>query len=148
MGIDVQCGGGRHMADDGGQRLDVHAVFQRVGGEGMPQVVKADVLAVRPIQNLGQLLPDGGRVQWGVLLFRRREHPPGTDALPVVSQDTQNGGWQDDAPTRALCLRGGDHQFPAHPLDLPFDPQYSCAEIQVIPLEGQDLAPAQTSREF
>lgn len=69
MGIDVQCGGGRHMADDGGQRLDVHAMFQRVGGEGMPQVVKADVLAVRPIQNLGQLLPDGGWVQWGVLLF-------------------------------------------------------------------------------
>ena len=114
----------------------------------MPQIVKADVLAVCPVQNLGQLLPDGGRVQWGVLLFRRGEHPPGTDDLPVVSQDTQNGGRQDDAPTRALRLRGGDHKFSAHPLDLPLDPKCSCAEIQIIPLEGQDLAPAQAGGEF
>ena len=75
------------MADDGGQRLDVHAVFQRVGGEGMPQVVKADVLAVRPIQNLGQLLPDGGRVRGGSPPFSER----GTSTWNGCSADSLAG---------------------------------------------------------
>ena len=36
MGVSVQRGGAGHMAQDSGQRLDVHPVGQGVGGEGVP----------------------------------------------------------------------------------------------------------------
>ena len=36
VGVGVQGGGAGHMADNGAQRLDVHAVFQGGGGEGVP----------------------------------------------------------------------------------------------------------------
>lgn len=36
MGVDVQGSGAGHMADDGGEGLDIHAVLQGGGGEGMP----------------------------------------------------------------------------------------------------------------
>ena len=36
MGVGVQRGRAGHMAQDGGQRLDVHPVGQGVGGEGVP----------------------------------------------------------------------------------------------------------------
>lgn len=36
MGVGVQRGSAGHMAQDGGQRLDVHPVGQGIGGEGMP----------------------------------------------------------------------------------------------------------------
>ncbi len=39
VGVDVQRGGGGHMAQDGGESLDVHAVFQSVGSESVPKLV-------------------------------------------------------------------------------------------------------------
>ena len=51
VGVGVQRGGAGHMADDGGQRLDVHSVLQGGGGEGVPQVVEPQTLALRPLQH-------------------------------------------------------------------------------------------------
>ena len=50
------------MADDGGEGLDVHAVFQRCGGKSVPQIVKPDVLAVGPFQYGGQPFADSGGI--------------------------------------------------------------------------------------
>ena len=36
VGVDVQSGGRRHMAQHGGESLHIHAVGQRQGREGMP----------------------------------------------------------------------------------------------------------------
>lgn len=44
MGVDVQCGATGHMADNGGERLYIHTVFQRGGSEGVPQVMETDGL--------------------------------------------------------------------------------------------------------
>ena len=41
---DIHSGLGADMAYHGGQRLDVHAVFNRHGGEGVAQVVEAHLL--------------------------------------------------------------------------------------------------------
>ena len=35
MGVDIQGGGCRHMAQHGGEGLHIHAVLQRQGGKGM-----------------------------------------------------------------------------------------------------------------
>ena len=47
MSIDVQSCGGGNMADDIRECLDVRAVFQGCGGEGVPQIVEPDVFASR-----------------------------------------------------------------------------------------------------
>ena len=62
MGVDIECCGGGHMTDDGGECLDVHAVLQRCGGEGVPQIVKPDVFAVCPFQYGGQTLSDSSGI--------------------------------------------------------------------------------------
>ena len=49
--INVQRGRRRHMAQHGGEGLDVHAVFQGHGGEGVAQIVEADLLTPGPLQN-------------------------------------------------------------------------------------------------
>lgn len=41
MGVSVQRGGAGHMAQDSGQRLDVHPIGQGVGGEGVTKLVEA-----------------------------------------------------------------------------------------------------------
>ena len=58
------------MTDDGGESLDVHAVFQRCGCEGVPQIVKSDVFAVSPFQYGGQPLADSGGVSGRVMIQR------------------------------------------------------------------------------
>ena len=42
MGVSIQRGGAGHMAQDSGQRLDVHLVGQGVGGEGVPILYSKD----------------------------------------------------------------------------------------------------------
>src|SRR5699024_12553528 len=49
------------MADDGAQGLDVHAVFQGGGGEGVPQIVEPQMPALRSLQHCLEPLSDGGR---------------------------------------------------------------------------------------
>ena len=64
------------MADDGGQRFDVHAVFQGGGSEGVPQVMESQPFTLCPLQYCLEPLPDGCRVHRGVFLDRGGKHPP------------------------------------------------------------------------
>lgn len=65
VGVYVQRSAAGHMADDGGQGLDVHAVFQRGGSEGVAQVVETDVLALGPLQDGVEPFSNGGGVSGG-----------------------------------------------------------------------------------
>ena len=87
-----------HMADNGAQRLDVHAVFQGGGGEGVPQIMEPQALALRPFQHRLKPLPDGGRVQRGVLLHGRGEHPPGVDTIFIGLEHVQDRGGEEHRP--------------------------------------------------
>ena len=98
MGVDIQGRGTGHMADDGGQSLDVHAVLQGVGGKGMTQVVKPQMLTPSPFQHSGQLFPYRRRVQGRIRFLRRREHPAGGAAFPVPRQNIQDRPRQDHTP--------------------------------------------------
>ena len=88
MGVDVQGGGTGHMADDGGEGLDIHAVLQGGGGEGVAQVMEADVLTIGPFQNRGQSFPHCRWVHGRILFDWGGEHPPGVAGLVVGLQDT------------------------------------------------------------
>src|SRR5699024_7333594 len=68
-------------------------------------------------------------------------HPPGGDALPVLFQYLQDRCGQENAPAGGPGLGLGDHQFSPDTLDLPLYSQHPSPEIQIVPLEGQDLAP-------
>ena len=46
MSVDVQRGAAGHMADDRGKGLHIHAVLQGGSGEGMPQIMEANMLAL------------------------------------------------------------------------------------------------------
>ena len=83
VGVGVQGGGAGHMADDGAQGLDVHAMLQGGGGEGVPQIMEPQALALRPFQHRLEPLSDGGRVQRRVLFYRGGEHPSGVDSFLV-----------------------------------------------------------------
>ena len=69
MSVDIECCCGGNMTDDGGQGFDVHAVFQRCGGECVPEIVKPNVLAVGPFQYGGQPLADSRGISGGVAVY-------------------------------------------------------------------------------
>ena len=62
MGVDIQRGAAGHVADDSAQRLDVHSMLQRGGGEGVPEIVEPEALTLRPLQHYLEPFPDGGRI--------------------------------------------------------------------------------------
>lgn len=143
MGVDIQRGAAGHVADDGAQRLDVHSVLQRGGGEGVPEIVEPEALTLRPLQHCLEPFPDGGRIHGGILLDRGGEHPAGMNGLLVIPEYLQHRGWEEYRPIVGPGLGWRGHQFAPYPVNLPLYPQRPGAEVQVPPLEGQDLAPAQ-----
>ena len=52
MAVDIERGLRADVADHGRKRLDIHAVFECHGSEGVAQVVEADLLALRSLQYL------------------------------------------------------------------------------------------------
>lgn len=62
MGIDVQRSAAGHVPDDGGECLDVHAVFQRGRYECVTQVVESDLFASSPFQGDLQPPSDSGGI--------------------------------------------------------------------------------------
>ena len=63
------------MADDGGERLDVHPVLKGRGGECMAEIVEPHVPALRPLEDLLHCVVYIMRVHGGILIDRGGEHP-------------------------------------------------------------------------
>lgn len=70
MSVNIQSCCGRDMTDNGGESLDVHAVFQRCGGESVSQIMKSDTLTVCPLQYGGQPLADSSGISGRVIVQR------------------------------------------------------------------------------
>lgn len=117
------------MTDNGGESLDVHAVFQRCGGESVSQIMKPDVLAVCPFQYGGQPLADSSGISGRVIVQRGGEHPCRVYFGFVVAQHYQNRGREDDAPVGRLCFRLGHCQFSLDPVYLPLYLKLSGVEV-------------------
>ena len=66
----------------------------------------------------------------------------------VALEHIQNRGGEKHGPVARLGFGRRHYQFALYPVYLPFYPQRPGAEVQVIPMERQDLAPAQASRRW
>ena len=108
----------------------------------MAQIVKSDGLAPGTFQNDLEPLAHIAGVDGLVRLDPRWEHQVREDALFVLRQHLQHSGRQDDGAVGRLGLGFTDDQFSAHRTDLPVDTERSRGEVQIIPPEGQQLAPA------
>lgn len=142
MGVDVQRSAAGHVADDSGECLDVHAVFQGGRYECVTKVVEADIFALRPLQNGLQPLSDSGGIPRGVVFKRGGEHPFGVSDFPIFPENGQDRSREDHASVARLGFGRGDYQFSPDAVDLPLHPELPSAEVQIIPLQGADLAPA------
>lgn len=77
-----------------------------------------------------------GNIQWELTLCR------------YCARISKTGGGQENAPTGGTGLGLGDRQLPLDALNLPLYSQGASPEIQIIPPEGQDLAPAQAGSQL
>ena len=95
------------MADDGGEGLDVHPVFQGHGGKSMPEIMKSDGLAPGPLQNDLEALAHIAGIDGLVRLDPRREYQIRENSFFILCQHLQHSGRQDIPPYlgRADCRR-------------------------------------------
>ena len=149
MGVGVQREGRIGVAQDSGQRLGIHATGEGVGGEGVPQIMKADVGQARPLeQGLHVVI---GRVGIeGVLRFHRVREYPRTDGIYFAPpQDVGHAPGEDDGAhaLACLCLAGGiltlllAVEGAAHL-------QRPGLSVEVAPLQTADLAAAQSGHQL
>ena len=75
VGIDVQCGGRRHMAQHGGEGFHIHAVFQSQRCESMAKVMKSNMLAPRVFQDELQSAAHHAGCNGTVLFYRDMAYP-------------------------------------------------------------------------
>ena len=148
VGIGVQGRGRRDMADDGGKGHDIHPVLQGQGGKSVAQVMKSYPFAPCPLQNYLQSLADIAGINRLLRLGAGREHQFREDTLFVLRQQLHHGGRQDNGAVGRLGLGFADNEFATHGIDLFVNVQFSGGKIQVIPPEGQQLAPAHAGGQF
>ena len=94
------------MADDGGECLGVHPMFQSGGCEGMPEVMESNFFASSPLQHSLEPLADGSWVQRRILYDRGWEHPAGGYGLTVFLQNFQDRLYPYCGVTRKTKPRG------------------------------------------
>ena len=78
-----------------------------------------------------------------VLLHRGREHPARVHGLFVLPQHRYHSRRQDDLADGILRLGRADLKLAPHVVDLFAHIQHAGFEVQVIPLQRHELAPAQ-----
>ena len=131
------------MPQHGGKSLDIHAVFQCQRCEGMTQIMKSNMLAPCVFQDELQSAPHHAGCDGAVLLHRRRKHPAGIHRLFILPQHLNYRRRQDNLADRVLRLWRADLKLAPHIVDLLVHIQYAGFEVQVIPLQRHQLAPAQ-----
>ena len=131
------------MAQHGGERFHIHAVFQRQRREYMAQIMKSNMLAPSVFQDELQSAPYHAGCNGTVLLHRGREHPARVYRLFVLPQHRYHSRRQDDLADGVLCLGRADLKLAPHIVDLLVHIQHIGFEVQVIPLQRHQLTPAQ-----
>ena len=142
VGVYVQRGAAGYMTDNGGECFDIHAMFQTCGAKYMSQIMESNLFTPSSLQNDLQPFSDGGGISGRIFADRGREHPSGGYRLIICFEDTEDRRRENNATIGGFCLGWRDYQFSLNPVDLPLDPEFSGAEVQVVPLQGADLAPA------
>ena len=105
--------------------------------------MKAHMLATCVFQNELQSTAHHAGRDGAVLLHRGREHPTGVHRLFVLPQHCYHSRRQDDLADGVLRLGRADLKLAPHIVDLLVHIQHAGLEVEVIPLQRHQLAPAQ-----
>ena len=131
------------MAQYGGKRFHIHAVLQRQRCEGVAQIMKSNMLASCVLQNELQSAAHYAGGDGAFLLHWGREHPARVHCFFVLTQHRHHRRRQDDLADGVLRLGRADLKLAPHIVDLFVHIQYASLEVQVVPLQRHELAPAQ-----
>ena len=110
--------------------------------------MEAYLFTLRSLQNDLQPLSDGGGISGRIRVNRRGEHPAGGYRFLICFEDSEDRRREDNAAIGCFRLGWRDYQFSLDPVNLPLNPEFPSTEVQIIPLEGADLTPAQAGGEF
>ena len=108
MAVDVERGLCADVAYHGGERLDIHSVFECHRSKGVAQVVEADLLAPRSLQYLLEFAVDRVGISRLTLLDGRREHPLAGGGFLMLRKDFQHIRGQKDGADGGFGLGLGD----------------------------------------
>lgn len=128
-----------------GDGFDIHAVLQRQRGESVPQIVKADGGQLRPLQHPVQHMADAVRRNRSAA--GRGEHILTDPALLHLLQHFHRILGDGDVPVGVLGFKRDFFYLSVDPGNLPFDMDHAVGEVDVLPLQSEQLAPAQAGGE-
>ena len=149
VGVGVHGEAGFCMAQDTGQRFGIHATGQRVGGEGVAQIVKPKVRQVVFRQDFFQLTVCGGRIHGRFRMEWIVKDPGGVGLLFAQLQQFHCAGRQHDGSGAGAGLGIPHHQPSAlFLMERAADTQRPLPLIEVRPHEAADLTQAQTGGQF
>ena len=106
--------------------------------------MEAYFLTLRSFQNDLQPFSDGSGISGKILVDRRGKHPTGGYRFLVYFEDAEDRRRENNAAIGCFRLGWRNYQLSLDPVDLSFNPEFSGAEVQIIPLEGADLTPVST----
>ena len=144
VAVDVDGDGGGDVADDGGEGFHVHAELQGYGGEGVAQIVEADVRQACLCENIFQLFVGSVWRSRPLRLQQIREDPLAPGRLFPFPEQVERAGGQNDLALALVGFRFSDLSVAAfHVVDGAADQQSAVALVEVAPFQAADLAPAQ-----
>lgn len=144
VAVDVDGGGGGDVIDDGGEGFHVHAVLQRHGGEGVAQIMEADVRQACLCENAFQLLVSSVWRSRPLRLQQIREDPLAPGRLFPFPEHVERAGGQNDFALSLLGFCFSDLPVAAfHVVNGAADQQSAVALVEVAPFQAADLTPAQ-----
>lgn len=144
VGVDVQCGRRRHMAQHGGESLDVHAVLQRHGGESVAQIMEADLFALGPLQRHMEAPEHGAGCERRILLDGGGEQPAAFGSFLILPEYLNHRRRQHQLANGGLGFGDAYLHLSLHFIDLLGHRQCTGIQIQVGPLQGQQFSPTQS----
>lgn len=140
--VGVQGEACRVVAQHAADRLNVHAVLQGQSGEGVAQVVEADVGQACPIQRPVEHTQDAVR-GYGPAGGGRKDPGAIPRFLLLLRQNSYRTICQQQGAVAVFRFQRRLDDLPVDPGHLAADAEVAPLQVDVLPLETQQLAPAQ-----
>lgn len=144
VGVDVQRGCRRYVAQHGGEGFDVHAVLQRHGGESVAQIMEADLFALGPLQRHMEAPEHGAGGERRILLDGRGEYPAAFGCFLILPEYFDHCRRKYQLADGRLGFGDAYLHSSVYFIDLLGHRQCPGIQIQVGPLQGQQFSPAQS----
>ena len=119
MGVDIQRSATGYMADNSGQGLDVHPMFQGGGRKCVPEIVKSDAGQAGVFQQRLQPAVGGAGIDRQLWLQRIGEYPIGECRFFSLSQTLYRTGWQDDFTSTSVGFGVPGSKYASDPANRP-----------------------------